>query len=49
MHLAGFINDRDVSFFAGHFERGISLHRTMYSYVTQSRAGLPDPIGGRVW
>jgi dipeptidase len=33
----------------GHFERAISLHRTIYSYVTQSRSWLPDAIGARLW
>lgn len=34
---------------AGNFERAISIHRTAYSTVTQSRAWLPDPVGGKVW
>ncbi|GAJ06329.1 unnamed protein product, partial [marine sediment metagenome] len=33
----------------GGWERAISLNRTSYSYVIQSRSWLPDPIGGLVW
>jgi dipeptidase len=32
----------------GKFERSISLFRTSYSTVTQSRP-LPDRVGARVW
>lgn len=34
---------------AGNFERAISIHRTAYSTVTQSRGSLPDVVGGKVW
>lgn len=30
-------------------ERAISTQQTGFSFVTQSRAGLPDPIGGIIW
>jgi dipeptidase len=30
-------------------ERAISTQQTGFSFVTQSRAGLPDPIGGVLW
>lgn len=33
----------------GHFERAISLHRTAYSTVTQSRKWLPNQLGGKLW
>jgi dipeptidase len=33
----------------GSWERAISIYRCCYSYVTQSRASLPDPVGGVVW
>jgi len=33
----------------GKFERAISIHRTSYAFVTQSRRYLPDQIGGLVW
>lgn len=33
----------------GAFERPLNIYRCVYSYVTQSRATLPDPIGGVVW
>jgi dipeptidase len=33
----------------GSWERVISIYRCDYSYVTQSRAWLPDAIGGVVW
>jgi dipeptidase len=29
----------------GHFERPVSMFRTSYSFVSQSRAHLPDEIG----
>lgn len=34
---------------AGNFERAISIHRTAYSTVTQSRSWLPNVVGGKVW
>jgi len=34
---------------SGHFERAISLHRTIYATVTQCRAWLPDVVGARLW
>jgi dipeptidase len=34
---------------AGHVERTISLFRTVYSFVTQSRQELPDEIGSMIW
>lgn len=33
----------------GSWERALSIYRCDYSYVTQSRAWLPDAVGGRVW
>ncbi|CAM9381692.1 unnamed protein product [Ascophyllum nodosum] len=33
----------------GFYERSISLFRTSYSSVTQSRAHLPDEVGALVW
>lgn len=36
-------------YMGGYFERAISLHRTSYSFVAQSRAWLPDEVGGIVW
>ena len=33
----------------GFYERSISLFRTSYSTVTQSRGDLPNLVGGRVW
>lgn len=33
----------------GYFDRSISLFRTSYSSVTQSRASLPDEVGAMVW
>lgn len=30
-------------------ERAISTQQTGFSFVTQSRAGIPDPIGGVLW
>jgi len=33
----------------GHFERPISMFRTSYSFVSQSRSWLPDAMGGVVW
>ncbi|MCJ7788595.1 MAG: C69 family dipeptidase [Candidatus Atribacteria bacterium] len=30
-------------------ERAISIPRTSYSWVSQSRSGLPDPVGGVIW
>lgn len=33
----------------GFYERSISLFRTSYSTVTQSRGALPNLVGGRVW
>jgi len=33
----------------GKFERSISIHRTSYAFVTQSRKNFPDIIGGLVW
>lgn len=33
----------------GHFERAISIHRTSYGFVTQSRDYLPEELGGLVW
>ena len=44
--------DEDVSAkdaTAGIFERSISLFRTSYSTVTQSRAQLPNEVGAKVW
>ncbi len=34
---------------SGFYERSISLFRTSYSTVTQSRAALPNMVGARVW
>jgi len=34
---------------AGLYERSISLFRTSYSTVTQSRAKLPHLVGAKVW
>ncbi len=31
------------------WERPISTQQTAFSFVTQSRGGLPDPVGGVVW
>jgi len=31
------------------WERSISTPQTAYSFVSQSRAGLPDPVGGVFW
>ena len=31
------------------WERPISTQQTAFSFVTQSRNGLPDPVGGVVW
>ena len=33
----------------GAWERSIALHRTTYTHVTQSRAWLPDAVGGVMW
>jgi len=33
----------------GAWERAISVPYIVYSYITQSRKDLPDPIGGKVW
>lgn len=33
----------------GFHERAISTQQTGFSFVTQSRASLPDPIGGIIW
>ncbi|HWR37959.1 MAG TPA: C69 family dipeptidase [Patescibacteria group bacterium] len=33
----------------GEFERPINIYRCVYSYVNQSRKGLPDAIGGVIW
>lgn len=33
----------------GAFERPISIHRCIYTVVSQSRSWLPDPVGGLVW
>ncbi|CAM9136658.1 unnamed protein product [Ectocarpus sp. 13 AM-2016] len=33
----------------GFFERSISIFRTSYSSVTQSRSFLPDEVGGLLW
>jgi len=33
----------------GAWERAISVSYVTYSYITQSRKDLPDPIGGKVW
>ena len=30
-------------------ERAISTQQTGFSFVAQSRSGLPDPIGGMIW
>jgi dipeptidase len=34
---------------SGFFERAIGLFRTSHSYITQSRRGLPHPLGGIAW
>jgi dipeptidase len=34
---------------SGYFERSVSLFRTSYSVVTQSRAALPDTVGALAW
>jgi dipeptidase len=34
---------------SGFYERSISLFRTSYSTVTQSREALPPVVGARVW
>lgn len=31
------------------WERPISTHHTIFSFVSQSRAWLPDPVGGVMW
>jgi len=33
----------------GAWERPLSIYRSGYSFVTQARSWLPDPIGGIVW
>jgi len=33
----------------GFHERAISTQQTGFSFITQSRAALPDPIGGIIW
>jgi len=33
----------------GNFERAISIHRTSYAIVTQSRGWLPNEVGATVW
>jgi dipeptidase len=33
----------------GAFERSIALHRTTYTHVLQTRAWLPDAVGGITW
>ncbi|MCX5837718.1 MAG: C69 family dipeptidase [Deltaproteobacteria bacterium] len=33
----------------GEFERPLNIYRTVYTYVNQSRSGLPDAIGGLTW
>ena len=33
----------------GEFERPLNIYRCVYSYVNQSRNGLPDAIGGVMW
>lgn len=33
----------------GFHERAISTQQTGFSFITQSRANLPDPIGGIIW
>ena len=33
----------------GGWERAISLHRTIFSFVLQSRSNLPDHVGGVMW
>jgi dipeptidase len=33
----------------GAWERAISIPYMTYSYITQSRKELPDPIGGKIW
>jgi dipeptidase len=33
----------------GNFERAISIHRTNYAIVTQSRQWLPNEVGATVW
>jgi dipeptidase len=33
----------------GGWERPISMHRTLYSFVLQARGALPDAVGGVVW
>ena len=39
----------DPRYQSGYFERAISLHRTTYSFVAQSREWLDDRIGGILW
>jgi len=34
---------------SGRFERAISMFRTSYSFVTQSRKHLPNEVGGVIW
>ncbi|KAF0694904.1 Aste57867_14246 [Aphanomyces stellatus] len=34
---------------SGNWERSISMHRTTHSFVLQTRAALPDAIGGLAW
>ncbi|MFZ5979806.1 MAG: dipeptidase [Candidatus Zixiibacteriota bacterium] len=31
------------------WERAVSTQQTGYSFISQSRAGLPDPVGGVIW
>ncbi|KAL0585647.1 hypothetical protein ABG067_004570 [Albugo candida] len=33
----------------GRWERPISIYRTIYSYVLQTRSFLPDAVGGIIW
>lgn len=41
--------DGKKTFLKGAFERPIDIYRCTYAYVNQSRAWLPDAIGGVTW